>query len=185
MGLWAVHVTRGQRNEDVKPVLHGIHVVPHVNVTLNRFVIIFVPLNSIHLARLHCDAAKHHQQWKVRLIRDPELPVARYIDITHVASSFPGVPYCTPIDSSPLTLTPLSPLSSELGGLRLIYIPHVSCMALQPWQQSVFTTCPSIPPTRRLSLHRCIAIALIVGSMRAMAYYRQLSQCSAGLLRAS
>src|SRR4029077_20516953 len=47
-------------------------------------------LDSIHLARLYCDAAKHQQQWKVRLIRDPEFPVARYIDITHVASSFPG-----------------------------------------------------------------------------------------------
>jgi hypothetical protein len=83
-------VTRRERNKDVNPVLQGIHLVPHVNVTLNRIVIIFVPLNSIHLARLYCDAAKHHQQWKVRLIRDPELPLARYIDITHVASSFPA-----------------------------------------------------------------------------------------------
>src|SRR4029077_10615784 len=95
-------VTRGERNEDVKAALQGIHVVPHVNVTLNRFVSILVPLDSIHLARLYCDAAKHQQQWKVRLIRDPEFPVARYIDITHVASSFPGAPYCTPVDSSPL-----------------------------------------------------------------------------------
>jgi hypothetical protein len=53
--------------------------------------------NSIHLARPYCDAAKHQQQWKSELIRYPELPVAGYINITHVASSFRGATYSTPI----------------------------------------------------------------------------------------
>src|ERR1019366_861510 len=70
------HIFVAQSNEDVKPVLDRVHVVPHVLATRNR---------------AHVDAAEHHHQRGARVGCFRKLPVAENVNvrITHVDPPVP------------------------------------------------------------------------------------------------